>query len=122
MENETECLVKGFSIAVASLIIYLAIYGLDIRLTSIWVCSVPLIFVSLLLYDWFKGEEMFRRGLYIDVYMSIGGPVTIIGFFSSLWFLLKDIRDEEYEESISKERNGDTGYDEHTKVRREQKD
>lgn len=120
MNTELEPLRKGFSISIVLLIIYLSIFSLDKRLAIIWLSSTPLVFVALFIYDWYKGEEMFRRGLSIDIYMSIGGPITIIGFFASLWFLLKEIRNEEYEESISKEGNGDTRHDEYKSSRGEE--
>ena len=111
LDKEFECVKKGFAVSLSLLILYLAIYGFDKRLSVIWLVSMPLIFIAAYLYDYMRDAELFSRGLDIDLYMVAGGPFTIIGFFASLILLLRDIRNEEYEESISEERNGDTRHD-----------
>jgi hypothetical protein len=104
------------------LIIYLAIFGLDKRLSIIWLTSIPTIFVLLILYDWWVGANIFRRGIYIDLYMSVGGPITIVTCAMTLLLMLRNISNEEHEEFIPEEGNGDTGYDESNQIRGEQEE
>ena len=122
MDHDIENVNKGFAFGMTLLIIYLAIFGLDIKLTVIWLVSIPTIFIVLFVYDWWAGKEMFSRGASIDFYISLGGPVTIISCIFAIILMLRNVSNEEHEESDSEETNGDTRHDEHTEIRREQKD
>ena len=108
---------KGFAISFSFLIIYLSVFSFNHILFVIWIFTIPLIFVALLLYDFMLDKELFERGFDVDFYMSLGGPVTIVGLIFSTWFMLKEIKDEEkYEKSLSEERERDPGSDEHKKM------
>ena len=120
LSNELKTIRQGFSVAVSLLIVYLAIFRLDYKLTILWLLAIPTIFATIYIYDMFRQTE--PMGLRTILLFSLGGPVSFLGFVISFLLIMKDIRDEKYEEPISKKGDGDTRYDEHTEVRREQED